>query len=108
MVEEKVCILVPIKTNNKRLPGKTFKKLKGKPLYSYLFNTLKKMFEPLGFRTVKTAAFYEETPYCDLENDVRKVMADYKLYKEGRREEMGTSPAFWGNMLSMIFKKTTG
>jgi N-acylneuraminate cytidylyltransferase len=36
------CILVPIKTNNKRLPGKTFKDLNGKPLWSYLFSTLGK------------------------------------------------------------------
>ena len=37
----KTCILVSIKTNNKRLPGKTFKMLGGKPLYSYLFRMLK-------------------------------------------------------------------
>ncbi|MEM3091173.1 MAG: acylneuraminate cytidylyltransferase family protein [Candidatus Pacearchaeota archaeon] len=36
----KVGIIVPIKTNNKRLPGKTFKFLGGKPLYKYLFDTL--------------------------------------------------------------------
>lgn len=35
-----ICILVPIKTINKRLPGKTFRLLNGKPLYSYLFRTL--------------------------------------------------------------------
>ncbi|GIU68460.1 MAG: hypothetical protein KatS3mg093_347 [Candidatus Parcubacteria bacterium] len=35
------CILVPIKTKNKRLPGKTFRLLNGKPLYTYLFKTLK-------------------------------------------------------------------
>ena len=37
----KTCIIVPIKTQNKRLPGKTFRQLNGKPLYSYLFETLK-------------------------------------------------------------------
>ncbi|HLC77843.1 MAG TPA: acylneuraminate cytidylyltransferase family protein [Candidatus Nanoarchaeia archaeon] len=39
------CIVVPIKTNNTRLPGKNTKMLAGKPLYSYLFNTLKKVKE---------------------------------------------------------------
>lgn len=39
----KTCIIVPIKTINKRLPGKTFKKLAGKPLYYYLFKTLKNL-----------------------------------------------------------------
>jgi len=43
MDKKKVCIVVPIKTNNVRLPGKTFRKLNGKPLYYYLFNTLKKL-----------------------------------------------------------------
>lgn len=35
------CILIPIKTTNERLPGKNTRKLKGKPLYEYLFQTLK-------------------------------------------------------------------
>ncbi|MEK6927745.1 MAG: hypothetical protein AABX11_04900 [Nanoarchaeota archaeon] len=37
----RTCIIVPIKTLNKRLPGKTFKLLDQKPLYQYLFTTLK-------------------------------------------------------------------
>ncbi len=37
------CIIVPIKTFNERLPGKNTRLLKGEPLYSYLFNTLKKV-----------------------------------------------------------------
>ena len=37
------CIYIPIKTNNKRLPGKNTKLLKGKPLYSYLFSTVKSL-----------------------------------------------------------------
>lgn len=36
-------IVVPIKTYNTRLPGKTFRLLEGKPLFSYLFNTLKEV-----------------------------------------------------------------
>lgn len=39
----KTCIYIPIKTLNKRLPGKTFKLLNKRPLYSYLFNTIKKL-----------------------------------------------------------------
>lgn len=37
-----VCILVPIKTTNERLPGKNTLLLKNKPLYAYLFETIKK------------------------------------------------------------------
>lgn len=43
----KACVYIPIKTNNTRLPGKTFKLLSGKPLYSYLFNTVKKLEVPV-------------------------------------------------------------
>ena len=34
-------IVIPIKTNNQRLPGKTTKDLLGRPLYDYLFQTVK-------------------------------------------------------------------
>lgn len=74
-------------------------------IFMFSFKTLKRMIGPLGFTTVRTACFYEETPYCDLENDLKKVMADYKLYREGKREKMNVSPAFWGNMLNMILRK---
>lgn len=74
-------------------------------IFMFSLKTLKKLIEPMGFRAVKTTAPYEETPYCDIENDMRKVLADYQLYKEGKHGEMGISPAFWGNMLSIIFRK---
>jgi len=38
----KTAIIVPIKTNNQRLPGKNTRLLNGKHLYRYLFETLKK------------------------------------------------------------------
>jgi N-acylneuraminate cytidylyltransferase len=38
-----ICIIVPIKTINERLAGKTTRLLNGKPLYSYLFETLRKV-----------------------------------------------------------------
>ena len=38
----KTAIVIPIKTNNQRLPGKNTKNLNGRPLYDYLFNTVKK------------------------------------------------------------------
>lgn len=38
----KVSAVIPIKTNNQRLPGKNTKLLAGRPLYDYLFSTIKK------------------------------------------------------------------
>jgi len=42
-MKETTSVIIPIKTNNTRLPGKNTMKLNGKPLYSYLFNTVKKV-----------------------------------------------------------------
>ena len=42
-MSDNVTIVIPIKTRNNRLPGKNTKLLNGKPLYSYLFATLKKL-----------------------------------------------------------------
>ena len=39
----KKAIVVPIKTNNQRLPGKNTMILHGKPLHDYLFDTLKSL-----------------------------------------------------------------
>lgn len=39
---KKTAIVIPIKTNNQRLPGKNTKVLSGKPLFEYIFNTVKK------------------------------------------------------------------
>ena len=37
---EKVVLLIPIKLNNQRLPGKNVMELNGKPLCEYIFNTV--------------------------------------------------------------------
>lgn len=39
----RTAIIIPIKTNNRRLPGKNTKLLKGKPLYEYLFSTVSEL-----------------------------------------------------------------
>ena len=76
-------------------------------IFMFSLKTLKKIVEPLGFKTAKTAYFYEETPYCSIENDIAQVIKDYQLYKEGKQGLMNISPPFWGNMLNVIFKKTS-
>ena len=75
-------------------------------IFMFSFHTLKRMMDKLGFVAVKSAAFYEETPYCNLEQDIQQVLKDYQLYREGKQDQMGISPAFWGNMLNIVFKKT--
>ena len=38
---ERIVSFIPIKLNNQRLPGKNLMDLSGKPLCSYIFNTIK-------------------------------------------------------------------
>ena len=41
-MKKKVVAIIPIKKNSKRVKGKNFIKIKGKPLYRYLLDKLKK------------------------------------------------------------------
>lgn len=47
---------------------------------------------------------YEETPYADIENDILKVSDAIRMKMNGE-EITFRSPAFWGNMLSLAYKK---
>nr|WP_300839483.1 methyltransferase domain-containing protein [uncultured Acetatifactor sp.] len=48
--------------------------------------------------------FYEETPYADVHNDIEKVYRAAELKKQGKTVDF-RSPAFWGNMMTLVFKK---
>lgn len=48
--------------------------------------------------------FYEETPYVDVHNDIEKVYRAAELKKQGKTVDF-RSPAFWGNMMTLVFKK---
>ncbi len=73
----------------------------------FLFSqrTLKRLFEPLGTTCVKSLFPYEETPYCNLESDMRQITTDYAHFLAGNKEKMNVSPAFFGNMLNILFRK---
>ena len=63
-----------------------------------------KWFDANGFEKVDERLFYEETPYADPEADILKVAEAIQLIRE--KKEIGfTLPAFYGNMLSLIYKK---
>jgi hypothetical protein len=55
-------------------------------------------------RKIATRSFYEETPYANVEQDILAV-AD-AIQKHSRGQEIDKmSPAFWGNMMSVIYAK---
>lgn len=57
-----------------------------------------------GMEKLLEEHLYEETPYADMENDILKVSDAIRMKMNG--EEINyRSPAFWGNMLSLAYKK---
>jgi 2-polyprenyl-3-methyl-5-hydroxy-6-metoxy-1,4-benzoquinol methylase len=48
--------------------------------------------------------FYRETPYCNIKDDILKVAEAIKLKKSGNPIDF-KSPAFYENMMSLIYKK---
>ena len=57
-----------------------------------------------GLKKVAEKYFYEETPYADLENDILKVAEAIKTKNAGKEIE-SKAPAFYGNMMSVIYQK---
>ena len=74
-------------------------------IFMFSEKTLRKMLAPMGYRKVSSALFYQETPYADIAKDINQVAYDQKLISEGRYDEVGISPPFWGNMLNIVFRK---
>ena len=48
--------------------------------------------------------FYEDTPYANIDKDILNVAKAIKA-KASRKKIDFRSPAFWGNMMSLIYKK---
>ena len=84
------CILVPIKTNNKRLPGKTFRPLAGKPLYSYLFDTLMK---------VKASRTAREVYVYSSDKTILSLAEDWGFSPLKQPPEYDTTPSVTGDFL---------
>lgn len=74
-------------------------------IYYFSPKTLDLLVGAFGFVRVKSGFHYLETPYADIEKDHLRVSEDFQKIQQGRRGEVATSPAFWGNMLSLIWKK---
>lgn len=74
-------------------------------IFLFSISTLKKLLAAHQFRLVKTGFFYEETPYCDIINDMQRVIWDYRLIQQGQLDKVKASPAFWGNMMNAVFQK---
>ncbi len=66
-------------------------------------SNLVSFFKGLGMSLADSGYLYLETPYANEVADYRKIIADAKLINNGKGDEVVSSPAFYGNMLSLIF-----
>lgn len=62
-------------------------------------------FQLQGFQKILQHNFYEETPYANTEQDILRVAEAIRLKDRGEKIEF-CSPPFWGNMMSLIYKKS--
>ncbi len=67
--------------------------------------TIVELGKELGMELLDSAYFYLETPYAHEIEDYRKIIKDATLFALGEGDKVVSSPAFYGNMLSMILKK---
>lgn len=61
-------------------------------------------FAALGCSTVGQTFFYEETPYANPARDIQAVSRAVEAINRGQ-EPLEPSPPFWGNMMTMVFRK---
>lgn len=60
--------------------------------------------QELNFELCAEKYFYESTPYCNIQEDVKKVTMAIEKRERGEKIEF-RSPAFWGNMMSLVYRK---
>lgn len=77
-------------------------------LYYFSVPTLSRLCADYALALVAHEHPYLETPYADVEQDHLTVLRDAQLIREGRRQEVGRSPAFWGTMMTVLFRKRGG
>lgn len=69
-------------------------------------SNFRKYFKEHGFVEIADRELYWDTPYARPIEDIIQIAEAIKMKQEGRTNIGKVSPAFWGNVLSMVFKKT--
>lgn len=68
-------------------------------------NVLTNQLEKYNYQLCGEKYFYEDTPYCNYVEDIKLVLKAAELAKKGEPIDF-RSPAFWGNMMSLVYKKS--
>lgn len=67
-------------------------------------HVLNNFFKGLNYELCAEKYFYENTPYCNVHEDIKKISLAIKKDEIGEKIKF-RSPAFWGNMMSLIYRK---
>ena len=62
-------------------------------------------FQEQEFSEIMDKELYWDTPYANPKDDIFEVAEAIKMKRKGIQHIEKVSPAFWGNVLSMVFKK---
>lgn len=65
---------------------------------------LTEFFEEKGMKRIGYSCFYEETPYANVEDDVLKVAKAIECKRQGESIDF-YSPAYYGNMMSLVYSR---
>ncbi len=86
MVKKSIVALLPMKANSERVKGKNFKRICGKPLFSWVLDSLLNL---------------EEIERVIINTDAREVLAENGLVEESRVQIRDRKPELCGDAVSM-------
>lgn len=94
--------------NMDSLAARIFKKnfrlaVTGTDFIGYNEKIITEYMNSLGLKKVGERYFYSETPYADEEKDLMIMAKAIRLKNEGKTIEF-KSPAFWGNVMTLMYK----
>lgn len=103
------CLFITAQPNMNSLAFKLFGKhftepVTGADFIGYTENALTMYIETLGLRKVGERYFYEETPYASIEEDLLKMARAVQYKNEGKNIDF-SAPPYWGNMMTLMYKK---
>ncbi|WIW70385.1 class I SAM-dependent methyltransferase [Anaerosinus gibii] len=102
------CIFITAQPNMDSFCFKLFKENFNLPVtsadfFGYTENVFTNYFTSKGLLKVGEKYFYEKTPYANMESDILEVAKAIQLKRKNMKIDF-KAPAFWGNMMSLIYK----
>ncbi|MDD2689538.1 MAG: class I SAM-dependent methyltransferase [Candidatus Omnitrophica bacterium] len=74
-------------------------------LFYFSLSSLSRLCSQFNLNLITKDFPYLETPYADIHRDHYEVLKAYELKNDGHFDKINRSPAFWGNMMSLVFKR---